>query len=63
MILDLQVSKNAYPFSEGVYYVISRGNQGQEIFLDEKDLEIFFLSLSDFKTSYPFLKVNVVQRL
>ena len=41
-------------FPGALYHVISRGNQRQKIFLDEKDLEIFLSYLSEYKIRYPF---------
>jgi len=37
-----------------LYHVISRGNQRQDIFLDDKDLEAFLSYLFEYKTRYPF---------
>jgi putative transposase len=37
-----------------LYHVISRGNQKQDIFLDDKDLQAFLSYLSEYKTRYPF---------
>ncbi len=37
-----------------LYHVISRGNQRQDIFLDDKDLKTFLAYLSEYKTRYPF---------
>ena len=37
-----------------LYHVISRGNQRQDIFLDDKDLEAFLSYLFEYKTRYSF---------
>jgi putative transposase len=41
-------------FPGALYHVISRGNQGQKIFLDEKDLKTYLSYLSEYKIRYPF---------
>lgn len=41
-------------FPGALYHVISRGNQRQDIFLDDKDLKTFLAYLSEYKTRYPF---------
>ena len=38
----------------GLYHVISRGNQKQKIFLDEKDLKTYLSYLSEYKVRYSF---------
>lgn len=40
-------------FPGALYHVISRGNQKQDIFLDDKDLKTFLSYLSEYKTRYP----------
>lgn len=40
-------------FPGALYHVISRGNQRQDIFLDDKDLNTFLSYLSEYKTRYP----------
>jgi REP element-mobilizing transposase RayT len=41
-------------FPGALYHVISRGNQKQNIFLDDKDLKAFVSYLSEYKIRYPF---------
>lgn len=41
-------------FPGALYHVISRGNQKQDIFLDDRDLRAFFQYLSEYKVRYPF---------
>jgi REP element-mobilizing transposase RayT len=41
-------------FPGALYHVITRGNRGQGVFLDEKDLETFLAYLSDYKNRYAF---------
>jgi putative transposase len=41
-------------FPGALYHVISRGNQRQKIFLDEKDLKTFLSNLSEYKLRYSF---------
>ena len=41
-------------FPGAFYHVISRGNQRQDIFLDDKDLKAFLSYLSEYKIRYPF---------
>jgi len=41
-------------FPGALYHVISRGNQRQDIFLDEKDLKTYLSYLSEYKIRYPF---------
>ena len=41
-------------FPGALYHVISRGNQRQDIFLDEKDLKTYLSYLSEYKLRYPF---------
>jgi putative transposase len=41
-------------FQGALYHVISRGNQRQDIFLDDKDLKTFLSYLSEYKIRYPF---------
>jgi REP element-mobilizing transposase RayT len=41
-------------FPGALYHVISRGNQQQKIFLDEKDLKTYLSYLSEYKIRYPF---------
>jgi REP element-mobilizing transposase RayT len=41
-------------FPGALYHVISRGNQKQDIFLDDRDLKAFLSYLSEYKTRYPF---------
>lgn len=41
-------------FSGALYHVISRGNQRQDIFLDEKDMKTYLFYLSEYKLRYPF---------
>ena len=40
-------------FPGALYHVISRGNQRQDIFLDDKDLKTFLSYLSEYKARYP----------
>jgi len=41
-------------FSNAFYHVIARGNQRQDIFLDEKDYQRYLSYLSEYKTRYQF---------
>jgi REP element-mobilizing transposase RayT len=41
-------------FPNAFYHVIARGNQRQNIFLDEKDYQRYLSYLSDYKTRYEF---------
>jgi len=41
-------------FPGALYHVISRGNQRQDIFLDDKDLNAFLSYLFEYKIRYPF---------
>ena len=41
-------------FPGALYHVISRGNQRQDIFFEDKDLKTFLSYLSEYKTRYPF---------
>lgn len=41
-------------FPNAFYHVIARGNQRQDIFLDEKDYQRYLSSLSEYKIRYPF---------
>jgi REP element-mobilizing transposase RayT len=41
-------------FPGALYHVITRGNQRQGVFLDEKDLQRFLSYLSDCKKRFPF---------
>ncbi len=41
-------------FPGALYHVIARGNQKQNIFLDEKDFEIYLSYLSEYKSKYSF---------
>jgi len=41
-------------FPGALYHVISRGNQRQDIFLDDQDLNTFLSDLSEYKIRYPF---------
>jgi len=41
-------------FPGALYHVISRGNQNQDIFLDDKDLKAFLSYLSSYKIRFPF---------
>ena len=41
-------------FPGALYHVISRGNQRQDIFLDDQDLNTFLSYLSEYKIRYPF---------
>ena len=40
-------------FPGALYHVITRGNQRQDIFLDDKDLKTFLSYLSEYKARYP----------
>lgn len=40
--------------SGALYHVISRGNQKQKIFLDEKDVKTYLSCPSGYKIRYPF---------
>ena len=55
--LDLVTGRgqwSIYYFPKALYYVISRGNQNQDIFLDDKDLKAFLAYLSEYKIRFPF---------
>lgn len=41
-------------FPKALYHVIARGNQRQDIFLDEKDNRTYLYYLSEYKSRYPF---------
>jgi len=41
-------------FPGALYHVISRGNQRQDIFLEDRDLKTFLSYLSEYKARYPF---------
>ena len=41
-------------FPGGLYHVISRGNQRQDLFLSETDLKRFLSFLSEYKIRYSF---------
>lgn len=41
-------------FPGALYHVISRGNQRQDLFLDEEDLKTYLAYLSEYKLRYPF---------
>lgn len=45
-------SRIYYPVA--LYHVIARGNQGQDIFLDEIDFKKYLSSLSEYKSKYSF---------
>ena len=47
------VRKRAH-FTGALYHVISRGNQWQDIFLDDQDLNTFLSYLFEYKVRYPF---------
>jgi putative transposase len=48
------VRKPRIHFPGALYHVISRGNQRQDIFLDDKDLTAYLSYLSEYKTRYGF---------
>ena len=41
-------------FRGALYHVISRGNQKQDIFLDDRDMKTFLSYLAEYKLRYPF---------
>lgn len=41
-------------FPNALYHVIARGNQRQDIFVDEKDFQKYLSLLSEYKSRYSF---------